>query len=225
MIWNLGGSPKMSYLSFLDWMATKPQRARKTWLLVGKGPTFSRRREVKWHEYATLGLNDVCSLQPVTVTHCTDIEAICRLGENLLTGSKYLVMPFFPHLDCQPQRDKSIDFFLNDPATSTVLQSLNAARRLLLYSSSRSSRFMNRLGDWPKVTVRYFSAVAAVNLLALAGVKRIRTLGIDGGDRYADEFSQLKPFRNGQDSFDKQSAEISWTCRRHGINFAPLFRD
>lgn len=221
---DIGGSPKMVYHGFMEWMASQPKRTKKTWLLVGKGPTFSRRHEVRWNDYVTIGLNDVCTVQPVSVTHCTDIEAIWRLGDKLLTGSKYLVMPFFPHLDCKPQKDKDIDFFLDAPTTKDVLGSFQNSQRLLLYRSSRSNRFTSRTDHWPKVTVRYFSAVAAVNLLAMAGVKRIKTLGIDGGDQYADEFAGLKPFRNGQHSFDKQSAEIRFTCRRYGVNLSPLFR-
>jgi hypothetical protein len=75
------------------------------------------------------------------------------------------------------------------------------------------------------VQATYFSAEAAVNLLAHAGSRRIRTLGVDGGVEYSGEFTDLQGrtlLANGQTAFDLQFQGIARTILRSGIDFAPL---
>jgi hypothetical protein len=75
------------------------------------------------------------------------------------------------------------------------------------------------------VRVKFFSAVAAVNLLAQAGVRTIRSLGLDGGAAYSDEFIDLKDktlLANSRSSFDRQFEEIARTIATTGIDYAPL---
>jgi len=74
----------------------------------------------------------------------------------------------------------------------------------------------------PVVKVNHFSAEAAIRLLAMAGVRTIRTLGIDGGSGYAKEFSDLKPNRGGNDSFRLQKRDLDGVVKELKIDIQPL---
>jgi hypothetical protein len=79
-----------------------------------------------------------------------------------------------------------------------------------------------RRGKLPTVRVRLFSAVAGLNILALARVKRVYTLGIDGGTEYAKCVPAADRLANGQDSFDVQFKELRRTHRVLGVKLQPL---
>jgi hypothetical protein len=73
--------------------------------------------------------------------------------------------------------------------------------------------------------VKSFSAEAALNLLAMAGVRRVRSLGIDGGSAYSGAFADLAEttlLNNGHESFDRQFAQFARIIQRTGVDYAPL---
>jgi hypothetical protein len=75
------------------------------------------------------------------------------------------------------------------------------------------------------VEVRFFSSEAALRLLALAGAKRIRSLGIDGGASYSKEFTDLTKttlLSNTRSTFDRQFEEIARIIMTTGVDYAPL---
>ena len=75
------------------------------------------------------------------------------------------------------------------------------------------------------VKVRYFSADAALNLLATAGAKTVRSLGVDGGQTYSQDFNDLKDktlLANGRSTFNKQFEAIAAIISGTGVDFAPL---
>jgi hypothetical protein len=76
----------------------------------------------------------------------------------------------------------------------------------------------------PVVQVKFFSAEAAVCMLAMAGVRKIRTLGIDGGTKYSGAFKDIQPFRGGHKTFDIQTQSINETVKRYKVDYAPFFR-
>jgi hypothetical protein len=64
-----------------------------------------------------------------------------------------------------------------------------------------------------------------VSLLALAGVRCARSLGVDGGAAYSGEFADLRGrtlLSNGRPAFDLQFQGIARTIQRTGLDFAPL---
>ena len=91
----------------------------------------------------------------------------------------------------------------------------------LWYNSSRSKPLMIKSG--PVVRVRGFSGVAAVNLLANAGVKEVFTLGVDGGTKYSSKFDKSTLLANGRESFDCQKSEFKLAKKSFGITVKPLF--
>jgi hypothetical protein len=203
--------------SFFDWYSTLSPTDAGRWIIFGKGPSFSRRGEFDLSAYRTLTLNHVIRDQLADVAHIIDIDVVEDCAEAL-DGARVVVLPWYPH-----QRNKvgrrTLDQWCAD---LPVLQRLRASDRLLWYDLSTSSI---RHGDGPVVQATYFSAEAALNLLALAGAREVRSLGIDGGQAYSSEFKDLNDktrLNNGHRSFDKQFRGIARTIMDTNVDYAPL---
>lgn len=203
-------------INFFDWFKTTPGTGR-TWVIMGKGPTFDRAGEIKNldQQYATFALNHVCRQRHVFVAHMIDANVLDEV-EDLEKKADFVVMPWQPHFTFKPTA-KTLKALV---AEKPVLQDLEAKGRLLWYNLCTGNA--PNPGS-PIVQVCYFSAEAAVSILAMAGVKKIRTLGIDGGKKYSAEFKDIKPFRGGHTTFDLQTARIKETVQRYGVNYAAFF--
>lgn len=193
-------------------------RVDDPWLLLGKGPSFALRGRLDLSPYRTLSLNHAVREQPVLVAHVIDVDVLEPCGNAIERNAGVLVMPWYPHVG-----NVVGDRTLADHAGKIpVLARLRAEGRLLWYDLSTSAV---RYGSGPVVEATYFSAEAALNLLATAGVRRIRTLGIDGGSSYSIAFDDLRDstlLANGRTSFDLQFAGFARTILRTGVDFTPL---
>lgn len=219
----------MALPSFFDWFREQ-DGSRAPWLLLGKGPTFSHAASVDLRAWRTFGLNHVCRDLPVDVAHAIDLDVIDQCGSRLLTQAGVVVMPWRPHV-ADPHRPDWVrrKAHVVSPRTleqlaetHPVLRQLARDGRLLWYNLSTAP---DARPGAPIVRVRHFSAVAALNLLALAGARTVRSLGIDGGDAYAPDFAdlaQVTRLAGGQRSFDLQFAEIGRTLVTHPVSYAPL---
>lgn len=192
------------------------QEWSRPWMVLGKGPSFARRGEVDLSSYHLLGLNHVCREQRVELAHAIDLEVVQELGPALLDRVGALVMPWRPHVQFKPGALTLAQLAVQDPA----LRRLSEEGRLLWYNCSTAPEA--RPGS-PVVQVCWFSGEAGVRLLGLAGVQRIRSLGIDGGRDYAPEFGDLTPLQNGHRSFDHQNLAIGHTVDALELDYAPLF--
>jgi hypothetical protein len=203
-------------IDFFDWFKATPGTGR-TWVIMGKGPTFDRAGEIKNldKQYATFALNHVCRQRHVFVAHMIDANVLDEI-EDLEKKADFVVMPWQPHYAFKPTAKTLEDVVAEKP----VLQDLEAKGRLLWYNLCTGSA--PKPGS-PVVAVHYFSAEAAVSILAMAGVKKIRTLGIDGGKKYSGAFKDIKPFRGGHTTFDLQTNNILQTVKKHGVNYAAFF--
>ena len=204
--------------SFFEWFAAKGIGPNQPWLILGKGPSFAERNEADLRPYHTMSLNHVVREQPVTVAHMIDFDVVDGCGESLLKNAQFVVLPWVPHINNRPGRHNLAEL----AQSHSLLRQIDEQGRLLWYNHSKTRQ---RHGDSPVVQVRFFSAVAAVNLLALAGVRKIRSLGIDGGATYSQEFDDLKEktlLANNRSSFDRQFEEIAKTIAMTGIDYAPL---
>ena len=204
--------------SFFEWFAVRSFDCNRPWLILGKGPSFASRTERDLTDYYTLSLNHVVREQSVMVAHIIDLDVVTDCGESLLDNAQFVVLPWFPHVKNRPGRHHLAELV----EASGVLRRLNEQGRLLWYNHSRARQ---RNGDSPVVRVKFFSAVAALNLLAEAGVRKVRSLGIDGGATYSEEFHDLKDktlLANSRSSFDRQFEEIARTIATSGIDYAPL---
>jgi lipopolysaccharide biosynthesis glycosyltransferase len=168
----------------------------KPWLILGKGPTFSRRDDFDLNEFNTFALNHVVRELDVYVAHAVDIEVI-RDCADVSARCEWLLMPRRPKESSRVSPKQLEDYFDELP----VLRELSDAGRLS------------------------FSGSVAMNVLAAMGVKEVRSLGIDGGRTYSDTFGDLREttlLANRRVSFDVQFDEMEATVARHGMSYAPL---
>lgn len=201
---------------FFDWVKTRSPG--RPWLMLGKGPSFEKRSQYDLSAFATLSLNHVVREGPVDIAHMIDIEVIAPCAEAIEKNAGVLVMPWIPHTG-NLLGQKTLEQWVREIPT---LQRLDAQGRLLWYDLSTSKQ---RHGPGPVVRAAAFSAEAALNLLALAGVKTIRSLGIDGGVSYGSSFTDLKDktrLNNGQASYDIQFQGFARTLMATGVDYAPL---
>ena len=136
----------------------------------------------------------------------------------LESNAGFLVMPWYPHVENRPG-SRSLDELRS---TVPVLRRLAESGRLLWYDLRTSPA---RHGPGPVVQATYFSAEAALSLLALAGARRVRTLGVDGGTEYSGQFEDLTGktlLANGRSSFDIQFEGFARTILDTGVDVAAL---
>jgi hypothetical protein len=166
-------------------------------------------------DYRTIGLNHVCRERKTFVTHVIDANVLEEVP-NMADRSEFLVMPMHPHFEFRASQKTLVEMLPVNP----VLKAFED-RGALLWSN---------LSTWPKaectspvVRVAFFSAEAAIQLLARSGIRKIRTLGVDGGASYAKSFSDIQAFRGGHKTFDLQTKYIEATVREFQVDFEPLF--
>ncbi len=205
-------------LDFKDWVS-KVQFADKPWLVLGKGPTFSKRNDFDLNSYNKFSLNHVVREEKVDVAHIVDIEVVEDCGQSLLTNCEWLIMPRIPNVKHFPGEYFSLaDWCQLIPALAEKAQ----RGRLVAYDFSH----LEKSDPWA-VVVRYFSSEAALGILGRMGVKTVRSLGIDGGKNYSYSFDDLKKrtlLANGQPSFNLQFDRLREIAQKFQIDYAPLFR-
>ena len=205
--------------SFFDWFQVNG-RTDEPWLILGKGPSFARRNEFGLARFHLLSLNHAVREQPVLAAHLIDVDVVEACADVLERNARVLIMPWYPHVHNEVGTQSLSDLASRIP----VLQRLDRENRLLWYDLSTSAL---RHGSQPVVEATYFSAEAALNLLAAAGVRQVRSLGVDGGSAYSPAFDDLRDttlLANGRNSFDLQFEGFARTIVRTGVDFSPLDR-
>jgi hypothetical protein len=191
---------------------------KKPWLILGKGPSYKHVENTHLDDFYTCSLNHVVREHSVDLAHVIDIDVVVECSAAIEQNARWLVLPFFPHVNNRPTTKNIIEFLDEIP----VLRHLKDEGRLVWYNLSTSKK---RVGLSPMVFAKFFSAESAVNILAECGVKTIRSLGVDGGNTYASSFDDLKTrtlLANSQTSFDMQFRQIATTIRTKNIFYAPL---
>lgn len=203
--------------SFFEWFEAN-ERKDKPWLILGKGPTFARRSDFDLTRFRLMSLNHAVREQPVEVAHVIDIDVVEACAAGIERNARVLVMPWFPHVHNSVGVRNLAELARELP----LLAQLDRLGRLLWYDLSTSAV---RHGSGPVVEATYFSAEAALNLLAATGVRSVRSLGVDGGSAYSPAFEDLRDstlLANGRSSFDLQFEAFARTINRTGMDFSPL---
>jgi Glycosyl transferase family 8 len=204
--------------SFFEWFETTKQNPEQPWLVLGKGPSFAKRDQFDLKNFQLLSLNHAVREQPVAVAHMIDFDVVEACGESIDRNATVLVMPWFPHLENRPGT-KNLESLARRNST---LNRLNTQGRLLWYNHSLAREMR---GNSPVIPVRFFSSEAVLNLLAAAGVRQVRSLGIDGGYTYSAQFQDLAGktlLSNQRTTFDVQFGEIAKILMNTGLDYAPL---
>ena len=170
-------------------------------LLIGKGPSYDYFEHILPSKYHTISLNHVGSKIKSDVTSIIDIEVMINTGDLIEKNSKYLLIPFIPHKDFNAG-DKNI---LQYASEIRSLKKMYDEGRIIWYNLNTTK--LNKDGS-----AVYLGGINSgdtiFGILACNNIKTVYSLGIDGGFKYSDEFSDLKPLTNGQSSFDNQSKLI-----------------
>lgn len=201
----------------VQWSRANPL-ADRPWLILGKGPTFRKIHGVDTSPYGLLALNHVVRERPVDIAHAIDLDVVHDCADAILRNAGVLWMPAHPHVDFRVSERPLWSWMQDVP----VLRTLAEQGRLAWYNAST---WKGRSPASPKVEVRFFSAEAALHALALCGAKTVRSLGVDGGSHYADDFRDLASdtlLANGHQSFDKQFPGFAKIIRETGVFYAPL---
>ena len=207
-----------SMKDFHSWCRAEDEASRP-WLVLGKGPSFAKRAQYDLTAYSVLTLNHAIRDQRARVAHIIDLDVVGDCAEILSANADFVVMPWIPHVRNRPGKEDLQSIASGNP----VLRALQGEGRLLWYNLG-SSAPRAQPGS-PVVPVRYFSAEAAIGLLASAGVRTVRSLGIDGGSSYSSEFRDIADktlLANGRSSFDQQFAAIANILLTTGVDYAPL---
>lgn len=201
--------------NWFEWL--DEQTDERPWLILGKGPTFTRRAEffplTRWR---TLGLNHTCREVAVDVAHIIDLECLDDLGDRIV--AQHLVMPWHPHRGMQPQRETLADHARTHP----TLRKFSEQGRLLHYHLLWAEQFRSRPADEPVVGVKDFSVQPCVNLVIGRGLRGVFTLGIDGGRSRAGEFGDLPAGVAQQVGYDRQFPELERIVRVNRAALWPL---
>lgn len=188
----------------------------RPWLLMGKGPSFARRDDYDLSAFNTMSLNHAVLAQRVDVAHMLDFDVVEACAAALPEQCRFLLVPRHPNISFSPSTLTLDQLLRHVPEVAAMA----AQGRVVVYDRAGVGR-----RTAPAVEVRYFSAEAALDLLGHLGAKQVRTLGIDGGTAYAQDFSALDGstrLANGQPSFSRQARLLRETARRHGMEVRPL---
>ena len=202
-------------IDFFEWVKVNKKK-EKPWLIFGKGPSFERHKDYPLldQQFYTISLNHACRSRTVFIAHMIDANVLDEIPK-LIEQAAFLLLPWQPHIQFKATEKTLGDLAKGHP----VLASFEAEGRLLWYNLVTGNK---PRGKSPQVHVSYFSAEAVVRLLAMAGVKKIRTLGVDGGSSYAGSFKDIPPFRGGHTTFDHQKKPIEQTVAQYGLDYRPL---
>ena len=204
--------------NFFDWFRESDSGLEEPWLILGKGPTYASRDQYDMSTFRTLALNHVVREQAVEVAHMIDYDVVDACGEALAKNAQVLVMPWIPHVQNKPGKRKLTEWIKENG----ILRRMEEQGRLLWYNLRTG---WETHGTSPVVDVWYFSFEAALNLLTTAGVRTVRSLGVDGGAAYSGEFGDLRKttlLSNKQPSFDIQFQEIAKIRHKTRVDYAPL---
>jgi hypothetical protein len=203
-------------LELMEWARRHPLPARP-WLILGKGPSFTRIDEFDLTPYNLVALNHVVREVKVHVAHFADLDAVEACADAVVENADWVLMPYRPHVKFRATRQTLADLILSVPA----LGELERRNRLVWYNLYTGAP----VGDSPVIQAVHFGSEAVVNILAVLGVKVIRTLGVDGGRSYSATFRDLSGktlLSTGATSYDLQFAGIRRTVEKYGIDFGPL---
>lgn len=182
----------------------------KPWLIVGKGKSFDGWKNYNLNIFNILTLNHVCKIIKPTIAHFIDIDAYLDCYQNILDEDISLLMPEYPHINERPDMDKS-------------LTNLVPVRSGLRIKEDQGRLYYYKLSTVPNedsIKVHHFSAEAAFGILARNNVKKIFTLGIDGGELEAEEF--YRDGRNRPVTYEPQMEHLEKIIKDNGIEWSKL---
>ena len=119
--------------SFFEWFQSDRVNQLKPWLILGKGPSFSKRTQFDLDQYHRISLNHAVRELPVRVAHMIDLDVVNDCGDVILRNAEFLVLPWMPHV----RNRLGLHNFGELAQAHPVLRHLDREQRLLWYNYSR----------------------------------------------------------------------------------------
>lgn len=193
------------------------------WLIVGKGPTFSRIAGQKIslpmvllnHAGPALAASGAQYDRGKAVANLIDLEILDVCGEELAAAAHFVLMPWEPNLAFKRCGRTLAQLAERD---YPILQTLADEYRLIVYNRTNAKRVHPTA---PEIPVVYGSAEAPMGLLGRLGVRQCFLAGLDGGTKYAPEFAGLTPGTNGR-TFDEQRVMVGKIAKRYRMVLSPV---
>lgn len=188
----------------------------KKWLIIGKGPSADSLSKEKTSIYHCLTLNHAILNHTAVIAHFIDLDALLDCQDTLLIQAQYVALPWHPHINNQSTEKTLLDLCKEYP----ILAQLEQENRLITYNASTWQPADHIYPNGSIISVQYFSAEAAFQLLAQAGINIIYSAGIDGGNSYAKQFKSWEEktlLSNQQSSFDLQFRNIAKTLWQYKV--------
>jgi lipopolysaccharide biosynthesis glycosyltransferase len=192
-----------------SWLKSKP------WLVLGKGPSSSLLNHEITNKYHILSLNHALKISNPKVAHAIDLSVVHDCCQYFIDQAEIILLPWQPHINCKPTHHTLEELVKTDP----YLKKINEQKDIYYYHASTGSIQPQNL---PSINVVYFSAEAGINILAELGILEIKSLGVDGGQSYNEQFDQKDKLVNGQNSFDKQFQSIANSILKYNLDYRPL---
>ncbi|MFT4537231.1 MAG: hypothetical protein ACI9P5_004612, partial [Saprospiraceae bacterium] len=195
--------------------------SQKCFYVLGKGPSIEKFNAVDASSDVLISLNHVVRDRKVDIAHIIDYDVFEDVGQSVYENANYLLMPLHPHISCKPTR-LSLHHFIKE---NKIIHKMNEEGRLVWYKLGTKKYFLD---GYPTYPAGYFSGDVIVGVLAGAGVKNIKLVGVDGGNVYADSFvdlSQKTLLVNGRKSFDIQFSRIRFHIMSNDLNYSHILDD
>jgi hypothetical protein len=161
----------------------------KPFLIVGKGSSFDLIHKIDLGLYNVLAINHAIRKINALFTFIVDYHKIDECYEDICLNSKFLVVPWIPHIDRRP-RWVNLNDLVNEDKN---LQFLSEQGKLLFYNAETNPNNptdhnkRTHYPGLPVVPIKHICGDGAFSLLASAGVKRVHTIGI-GDKSYSEVF-------------------------------------
>lgn len=196
------------------------------WLICGKGPSIKYYDDHK-EGYTSIAINQAVETSQFDFWHVIDIDIFENYDLSILNNFNYLVMPWIPHVAKNRYFYKGINYYapgkknLDDLLSSNkIIRTLNDQGRLYAYS------FLPDINNkiLPNIDRAVNSSGVIYNLLKNIKAKEIRTIGIDGGTKYANYFKKYenKKLTTSHQNYDDQFQDISKTIFKTDILSGPI---
>ena len=172
-------------------------------LVLGKGPSLTRQAYAKAApEHVVVSINQAAAAFPCDVAFFIDIEPLFEILDHLLTTRAVVILPWRPNQRTwrksrsRPMKETLADLVANEPR----LKQLEEQDRLRFFHTVAPA-FGGEGSFFPPNLV---SLSSLLQLLAEAGVKEVKTLGIDGGTGYSSDIQASKVKTQLQKGYGKQ---------------------
>ncbi len=177
------------------------------WTIVGKGPSFNLNKIDL--NFPICAINNSLASAPcyADLTVCNDWRSLQNLSAS---KSNWIATPLFHH-DSVPAHEYALDFFLS------LAPALSRCGSSLAYFNHRGSS-MRRSDGHGKIDCYISSVESAIEILALAGARHMRTIGIDGGSEYHFSFGK----RNYPCALDGQFEQIEKLKKKYDLTIEKL---